>query len=231
MTRPRDRATTRTDADGVRVSRSPGPRRDVWLAVAAGTVVIAVTVGLRGPGTGETEMPRDVTRPPTTVSPTDRTGRAERHPRDPTAESSAIPTSPRRRRIFLRRIARKLPHTVGPEGKRELDARVVIPALQAAGRRDGIAAFPPPGSDPPRSGIIVPDDFALPEGYLRHHQSTDDGKPLPPILLVHPDYELIDDQGNAVPTPEGRVVPPELAPPGLPIRLLEVPSTDAGRRR
>jgi hypothetical protein len=87
----------------------------------------------------------------------------------------------------------------------------------------GIALFPPRGSDPVRIGLVVPDDFALPEGFVRHYQVTDDGQELPPILVVHPDYELLDAQGHPVPRPEGGVVPPELAPPGMPIDTLVLP--------
>ena len=88
----------------------------------------------------------------------------------------------------------------------------------------GIGLFPPPGSDPIKVGIVVPDDYELPEGYLRHYQVTDDGQELLPILLFHPDYELLDDAGNPLPLPPDRVVPPELAPPGMPIRPVEVPA-------
>lgn len=87
----------------------------------------------------------------------------------------------------------------------------------------GIGLFPPPGTDPIKVGIVVPEDFELPEGYLRHYQVTDDGQDLEPILLFHPDYELLDDAGNPIPLPPDRVVPPELAPPGLPIRMVEIP--------
>ena len=61
----------------------------------------------------------------------------------------------------------------------------------------GIGLFPPPGTDPIKVGIVVPDDFELPEGYLRHYQVTDDGQELEPILLFHPDYELLDDARQA----------------------------------
>lgn len=92
--------------------------------------------------------------------------------------------------------------------------------------RTGIAVFPPPGTDPPKIGIVVPEDFALPEGYLRHHQTTDDGKDLAPILLFHPDYEWVDERGRVIPLPADFVVPPEMAPPGLPIRMLELPEPE-----
>jgi hypothetical protein len=89
----------------------------------------------------------------------------------------------------------------------------------------GIALFPPPGTDPPKPGIIVPDGFELPPGYVRHHQVTDDGTPLPPILMFHPDFDWVDAQGKPIELPANRVVPPDLAPPGMPVRMLEVPET------
>lgn len=87
----------------------------------------------------------------------------------------------------------------------------------------GIALFPPPGTNPPKRGLIVPEDFQLPPGYVRHYQVTDDGKPLPPILMFHPDVELYDAEGNRIPLPADLVVPPELAPQGFPREFLEVP--------
>jgi len=95
--------------------------------------------------------------------------------------------------------------------------------LNKPGEKAGLAAFPPPGTKPIKRGIIVPDDFELPEGYVRHYQTTDDGRRLPPVLMFHPDYEGVDAQGNPVPLPQDRIVPPDMAPPGLPIRTLDVP--------
>jgi hypothetical protein len=89
--------------------------------------------------------------------------------------------------------------------------------------RTGIAVFPPPGTDPPKRGIVVPDDFALPAGYVRHHQTDDSGNRLPPILMFHPDYEWVDASGARVAVPADRIVPPEMAPPGLAVRMLELP--------
>lgn len=87
----------------------------------------------------------------------------------------------------------------------------------------GIAAFPAPGTKPIKRGIVVPDDFELPPGYVRHYQSTDDGHQLPAVLMFHPDFELVDANGNAVPLPADRLVPPDLAPEGLAIELLDAP--------
>jgi hypothetical protein len=89
----------------------------------------------------------------------------------------------------------------------------------------GIALFPPPGTDPPKSGLIVPEGFALPPGYVRHYQATDDGQRLPAILMFHPDYEWVDENGEPVEVPEDGVVPLEMAPAGLPLEMLEVPET------
>ncbi len=87
----------------------------------------------------------------------------------------------------------------------------------------GLGLFPPPGTDPLKIGLVVPDDFELPEGYLRHYQVTDDGQELPPILLFHPDYEVLGPDGEPLQLPENLIVPPVLAPPGLPIQLLVPP--------
>jgi hypothetical protein len=99
----------------------------------------------------------------------------------------------------------------------------VIDGLRHAGIHDGLAAFNPPGTSPPLHGIAVPDNFVLPEGYVRHHQVTDDGEPIEPVLMFSPDYTFYDESGRPLDLPEDRVVPPELAPPGLPIRPIEIP--------
>ena len=64
----------------------------------------------------------------------------------------------------------------------------------------------------------------LPEGYVRHHQATDDGQRIEPILRFSPDYEFVDAAGQPIAIREDRVVPPELAPPGLPIRHIVIPA-------
>jgi len=100
----------------------------------------------------------------------------------------------------------------------------VIEALQQAGVRTGLGAFNPPGTSPPLAGLAVPADFKLPEGYVRHHQVTDEGVPIEPILMFSPDFTLYDAQGRPIAMPASRVVPPELAPPGLPLRRVRVGS-------
>jgi hypothetical protein len=100
----------------------------------------------------------------------------------------------------------------------------VIARLHAAGVRSGLGAFNPPGTRPPLVGLAVPEDFELPPGYVRHHQATDDGQRIEAILMFAPDLQLVDRAGRPVPMPADRVVPPELAPPGLPIRRIAVPA-------
>lgn len=87
----------------------------------------------------------------------------------------------------------------------------------------GIHAYPPPGTSPRLFGLVVPDGFELPKGYARHFQVTDDGQEVDPILVFAPDFEALDDEGRPIAIPENRVVPPRLAPPGLPIRIVEFP--------
>jgi hypothetical protein len=101
-----------------------------------------------------------------------------------------------------------------------------IQALRDARETEGLAAFPPPGTDPIKRGILVPDDYELPEGYARHHQTTDDGKDVPAILMFSPGYEFIGADGQPIALPADRIVPPNLAPPGLPLRMLKL-----GKRR
>ena len=100
----------------------------------------------------------------------------------------------------------------------------VIARLQQAGITTGLAAFQAPGTRPPLIGLAVPEDFPLPPGYVRHHQATDDGQRIEAILMFAPGLQLYDTAGRPVPMPADRVVPPELAPPGLPIRRITVPA-------
>lgn len=99
----------------------------------------------------------------------------------------------------------------------------LIGAMHEIGVRTGIGAFNPPGTSPPLEGLAVPADFALPEGYVRHHQSTDDGASIEPILMFAPDFILFGPDGRPIAMPEDRVVPPGLAPPGMPLRRVRIP--------
>ena len=100
----------------------------------------------------------------------------------------------------------------------------VIDRLHDAGIHSGIGAFSPPGTSPPLIGLAVPDDYVLPKGYVRHAQATDDGQRIEPILMFSPDFEFFDSAGRRIDIPPDRVVPAHLAPPGLAIRLIEIPA-------
>ena len=106
----------------------------------------------------------------------------------------------------------------------------VIERLHERGIHSGLGAFSPPGTSPPLVGLAVPEDFVLPKGYVRHHQATDDGQRIEAILMFAPDFQLLDAAGNPVAMPVNRVVPPELAPQGLPLRRIVIPAqSDAAR--
>ena len=88
----------------------------------------------------------------------------------------------------------------------------------------GMMLFPAPGTDPLKKGILVPEDFELPPGYVRHYQATDDGERVPAILMFNPDQPPLDANGQPIKVPEDGIVPPELAPPGMPIQMLKDPN-------
>lgn len=99
----------------------------------------------------------------------------------------------------------------------------VIAALREAGVHEGLGAFNPPGTKPLLQGLAVPSGFELPQGYVRHHQVTDQGEDVEPILMFAPDAQLFDARGQPIPLPGDLVVPAELAPPGMPIRAAALP--------
>jgi hypothetical protein len=198
----------RVDRDGVRTVELAGVRRGVWLIVLAMAFVgIAGVLALRLAMSGGAS---EQASPPASVS------LAAPAPAPPTRP----PPKPARP---VRRAAP--PPSAALEGEIPAEAPELpgFPEESASGP-SGIALYPPMGSDPPKRGILVPEDFELPEGYVRHYQATDEGEGLPAILMFHPDYDWIGEDGEAIDLPEDRVVPPELAPPGLPIRMLDLPA-------
>lgn len=64
---------------------------------------------------------------------------------------------------------------------------------------------------------------------MRHHQATDDGQRIDPILMFAPDRQFFDSAGRAIQVTADRVVPPELAPPWLPICRIALPASDTSR--
>jgi hypothetical protein len=197
----------RARRDGVTIA--PGhSRRKAWLFLAAAAAIAcaAVFALFRTPSAPEPDpaAPVDVAAAPAPApnAPLARRADATRAERDRGASTPA-PAA----------VREEVPGPGAPPA--EAGAEPQVPS--------GIGLFPPRGTAPVRVGIVVPDDFELPEGFIRHYQVTDDGQDVEPILVVHPDYELLDAAGNPVPRPEGGVVPPDLAPPGMPLETVVVP--------
>jgi len=240
-------SSARMDADGVRiVARDRRGRRVTVLYQALALFLVACSAGyvLTPPRSTSMSSP-DATRPP--VAATDKpTASSLRHAKK--ADDAAAQPAPSKiatasgRSMTPRHVepTRPVPAPAKEDASEgdgdttpDLSAFIppgeaptageVIEELHKAGIYSGIGAFPPPGTNPPLVGLAVPADFELPEGYVRHFQATDDGQPIEAILMFSPDYEFFDSDGQPIEIPENRVVPPELAPPGLPIRYIEIP--------
>jgi hypothetical protein len=222
-------AKTRAAGDGVRITLGPGVRKELWLGLAAlvlvGLAGLAAARLLRGaPGPETLAAPaaareRSEDPPPRGVQPAGAKLRALAHPRRIAAARAPAEAAPEPEPARPPGGDPK-PADRGPPTHEE-------PPFSLGPRGSGIAVFPKPGTDPVKVGIVVPEDFELPEGFVRHHQVTDDGVDLPAILMFHPDYEWLDEHGRPLQIPADGVVPPELAPPDLEIRMLEVPGAPA----
>lgn len=223
MTAPHDSSQPPPDGDaGVRVIDKPRPRRPhmaAWAigALVLGALVLAVTAWW--PREGRSGAPVQGMQ-----------ARAAAGGDAGTASTGAVVPAARlaaARRAADEPLAASDPNDLASyfrPGDPEPTGREVIEALHEAGVRTGIGAFNPPGTSPPLVGLAVPADFPLPPGYVRHHQVTDEGVPLEPILMFAPDFALTDARGRALPMPADRVVPPHLAPPGLPLRRIAIPA-------
>ncbi len=217
------RATKLRVDDGVRMLEAGGVRRRVWLLVVAMvlvTVAVLMVVRPRRDGWDERAQPAA----PTSAA----SGAGETRP----APHALKPLHPEPRyRVPAARVERPPAPAAdaGPRAGEDVPAEAAeeAPMFGKAAPGEGIAVFPPPGTKPIKRGIIVPEDFELPPGYVRHYQATDDGRRVPAILMFHPDYQPVDEDGTPIPVPEDRVVPPDMAPPGLPIQILEVPENAA----
>lgn len=227
--RDQDDATpSATDGDGVRIIREPAPDRRRPIFVLLTLALIGVAIGYfawwsplsqqlatkpatsaGAPAAEVPEAPAQTVKaqPPMTPPPT------------PPAQPSTPQSSPADWRTG---DANDIATYVSPTDP-EPTAAELIKALRDSGDKGGIAAFNPPGTSPPLKGLAVPEDFVLPPGYVRHHQVTDAGEPIEAILMYSPDYVFRDAAGHPIAIPENRVVPPEMAPPGLPIREIEIP--------
>lgn len=224
----------RSDPDGIRVSPRRGANRAVQFGIAA---VLAVVVGAgvllanrpaarslptsasvpsnAAPLAAAADRPVKVLPHVAPAAPMAAEGRPGAEPaREAPAASRAVPASKDEA------AARDAAESQGMVGDLMRD---VAEGLRVQGGGEGIGVYPPKGTNPPKPGMIVPDDFELPEGYVRYHQVTDDGRRLPPILMFSPDYDFVDADGKPIAVPESGIVPPEMAPPGLTPRMLEIP--------
>jgi len=211
-----------TSGQGIRVLRTSATRRIVRLTFQAmGVVVLAVVgalIALRVPRGAQHDLPDAPRTDVATVAPDTRRSFVIPPPAETVAQADApAPEAPAQR-------PRAVPRPP-PAPPAEPPAKDDVPfTISNSKEPSGTQLFPPMGTKPIKRGIIVPDDFELPAGYVRHFQSTDTGERLPAILMFSPDYEWVDAAGRPLTIPADRVVPPELAPPGLPIQILEPPA-------
>lgn len=207
------------DQDGVRTIETAGVRTSVWLFVLAmALVALALFVVVRP------AIQQALTAPPQPSSPELAAQAPAPHP-TAAPRKIAAPPAP-----ALAEAPRVPEHPVPPAATPPAEAAPPeadgVDSHQTAGEASGIALFPPPGTKPIKIGIVVPDDVELPPGYVRHYQTTDDGRQLPPILMFHPDYQPVDEHGEPIPIPDDRIVPADMAPAGMAIEMLEVPGPD-----
>lgn len=200
----------------MRVVAATGVRKSVWL-VAAACFLAAMAVLLLVFVSDGADRPAPLPDPP----PAPVAAPAAPVPERATA---SVP------KVHARRVAPPPAETASPTPAEPPEREDPIVSFGPPGERTGVKLFPPMGTKPVKIGIVVPEEFEVPEGYVRHFQVTEDGQMLPAILLFHPDYEWVDDAGRALPLPPDRVVPPEMAPPGLPIQMLTPPPAPEGER-
>lgn len=235
---------SRHDPDGIRVSarRWSDAVRPWMVVVLAVVVAVVVYVATRPPARSVSAPPRTPGGVAPAVAASQRPVKVL--PQVYAAAPAPVGAAPRAEpaRAPARETVRPTPASVpnarqaaraaeGEQGMISELMRDVAEGLRMNGGSEGIGVYPPKGTDPPKPGIIVPDDFQLPEGYVRYHQVTDDGRRLPPILMFSPDYDFVDADGKPIAVPQNGIVPPEMAPPGLPARILEIPGEPAGAAR
>ena len=241
MDGPRRTGPTATDRGAGRHTWRPSPG---YLAIALGLVACGLAYGLMSPSTPE-PIAADPAPAPTAPVAASRSTLAV-PVRAAAAASSSPPAAPMHTVSAASAAApaptQQVSRSRDPDGDLTPDLSdyvnngerptmaEVIDRLHQAGVYSGLGAFSPPGTRPPLIGLAVPEDFVLPEGYVRHYQATDDGERIEPILMFSPDYQLFDAAHRPIAMPKDRVVPPELAPPGLPIRRIVIPaSAEPGR--
>jgi hypothetical protein len=209
--------------DGIRTIPREGDRtRQLAIAAAVAAVAVSGLLLFGGSRSGTTD---DEHRAASAAGEDNRPVDYSKIDRN---DIRAIPLRPRSEAARAAKERYERAAAAAGEGEAEIDAGDYIAALRAEGETGGLAAFNPPGTRPPQSGVVVPDDYELPEGYARHYQATDGGTQLRPVLTLSPNYELVDGDGKNIPLGMDRIVPPELAPPDLPVEILDLPNSDGG---
>lgn len=231
------RRSSRTPTDRVAGSRAWRPSLG-YLAVALGVVASGVTYAAYWWTSSRTPAPDEVSaRASLPIAASSASPTAPVH--DAAAPGSPAPAAPVRMASAANEVTRddqQISRERDPDGDQTPDISdfvnsgerptmaEVIGRLHQAGVHSGLGAFSPPGTRPPLVGLAVPEEFVLPEGYVRHYQATDDGQRIEPILMFSPDQPVFDASGRPIEVPKDRVVPPELAPPGLPVRRIVIPA-------
>lgn len=221
-TRPTKR---RVDRDGVRIETS-GVRGRVWLLAAAMGLIVVALLLLARPARHQTADEVGAAPQRKLTSPALDTGHAPRPPDKPlpAAVAVAAPVAPPRPGPEPTPVSAQ---AADPSGDGEALGEAPMFGTGAPG--EGIAVFPPPGTKPIKGGILVPENFELPPGYVRHYQATDDGQRVPAILMFHPDYHPVDAHGAPIRLPADRIVPTDMAPPGMPIEMLQPPENQGDK--
>jgi hypothetical protein len=208
------RRRVQVDADGVRIEKRSGVRAGVWLILFAGALVCAFLFAHRA-RTPDARIERAAAPRPPVVAANDA----------PAPRPAAPAIEPHRRAPAIPPAANSEPPPASAPVAAAEPPEKEDPVFGKAepAQPSGIALFPPPGTKPIKRGVLVPDDFELPPGYVRHYQATDDGERVPAILMFHPDYHPVDADGHPIPLPADRVVPPDQVPAGMPVQMLELP--------
>lgn len=216
------------DGDGVRITEhgSKGSRSVLFYKLLALILVGCFVFYFAKIAIDRAPLHDDNTRSDASVSDEPRSGVSDENGIASTsASSSSEVTSMRDRKLTARPAqahdSNDLSNYIAPGQTPKMEE--VIERLHDAGIHSGLGAFNPPGTSPPMIGLAVPDDYVLPEGYVRHFQATDDGQRIEPILMYSPDFAFFDSSGQQIVIPSNRVVPGNMAPPGLAIRPIKIP--------
>ena len=177
-----DDRKARVDPDGIRVfdegpnRRAARVRRVVTIAAIVTMLVVVVTTTALVELRRESAVPADrAVSIPSRETPSSAPKKVVRAPSTPRQDVPA--SEPAREPAPTGAGPGAAPPSTATGADRSLEGLVrgVYEGLAAHGDGEGIAVFPPKGTNPPKSGLVVPEDFPLPEGYVRYYQVTTRG--------------------------------------------------------